>query len=135
MQHHVKTLAILHIVLGCLGLIAAVFILVLFGGIAAMIGMEGAGDDAAVAVPIVGGIGLFISAFAALLSIPGIIAGVGLLSFKPWARVLTLVVSALHLINIPIGTAIGFYGFWVLMSREGTMLFERPAVSYTAPRG
>ena len=135
MHSHVKTLAILHIVLGCLGLLAAVFIFVVFGGIAAVIGMEAPGDEAAFAVPIVGGIGLFISAFAALLSIPGIIAGVGLLSFKPWARILTLVLSALHLINIPIGTAVGFYGFWVLMSQEGQMLFERPAASYSHPRG
>jgi hypothetical protein len=135
MQSHVKVLAILHIVLGGLGLLAAVFLFVLTGGITAAIGMQASGDEAAVALPIVGGIGLFLAGCAALLSIPGIIAGLGLLSYKPWARTLTLVVSALNLINVPIGTAIGFYGFWVLLSREGTMLFERPPANYSYPRG
>src|SRR5688500_15418017 len=117
MHTHVKVLAILHIVLGSLGLLGAVFLLVLFGGIAGIIGMNAAHDEAIVAMPIVGGIGLFIAAFTALLSVPSIIAGTGLLSFKPWARTLTLVLSGLQLIQVPIGTALGFYGFWVLLSQ------------------
>jgi hypothetical protein len=70
-----------------------------------------------------------------LLSIPSIFAGVGLLSYKPWARILTLVVSGFDLINIPFGTALGFYGFWVLLSREGTALFEQPSATYGYTRG
>jgi hypothetical protein len=135
MQSHVKVLAILNIVLGSLGLLAAIFLFVLFGGIATVVGMEAAGDEAAVAVPIIGGIGFFLSVFTAVLSVPAIIAGAGLLSYKPWARTLTLIISAVNLINIPVGTALGFYGFWVLLSREGSMLFERPPANYSYPRG
>jgi hypothetical protein len=34
------------------------------------------------------------------------------------------------LVQIPLGTALGFYGIWVLFSRDGQALFERP----TAPQ-
>jgi hypothetical protein len=135
MQTHVKVLAILHIVFGSLGLLFAIFLLVLFGGIAGVIGMNAAHEEAIVALPLIGGIGLFVSAMAALLSAPSLVAGVGLLSFKPWARTLTLVLSAIQLIHVPIGTALGFYGFWVLLSREGTLLFERAPAAYSYPRG
>lgn len=133
MQTHVKVLAILHIVFGGLGLLAAAFLLLLFGGISSLIGINAPPEEATVAVPIIGGIGLLISGMAAVLSIPSIIAGVGLLSFRPWSRMLTLVLSALQLVQVPLGTALGFYGLWVLLSREGALLFER-APSYSYPR-
>jgi hypothetical protein len=135
MHTHVKVLGILHIVFGGLGLLFAVFLLVLFGGIAGIIGMNALPDEALVAMPIVGGIGLFISVVTAILSVPSVIAGVGLLSFKPWARTLTLVLSALHLINVPFGTALGFYGFWALLSPETARLFERGPATYGYTRG
>ena len=58
-----------------------------------------------------------------LLSLPGIIAGIGLLKFRPWARILTIVLSALNLMNIPFGTILGVYGLWVMLSDEGSRLF------------
>ena len=61
--------------------------------------------------------------FTMLLSLPSIIAGAGLLYYKPWARILTLILCFL-LIHIPFGTALGFYGFWVLLSKETLPLFE-----------
>ena len=135
MHTHVKVLAILHIVFGGLGLLMALGMLLFFGGIASIIGMNAAPDEAMVAMPIVGGLGIFIAVFVALLSVPSIFAGVGLLSYRPWARILTLVLSVLNLINVPLGTALGFYGLWVLLSREGTEIFERPPASYGYTRG
>ena len=53
-----------------------------------------------------------------MLAIPGIIAGIGLVQRRPWARVLALVVGAIGLLDIPVGTALGIYTFWVLMRDE-----------------
>ena len=128
MQSHIKVLGILHIVFGAIGILIGLGMLALFGGIAGVVGMNSGADDAAVAVPILGGIGGLIFIFAAAISVPGIIAGVGLLSYKPWARILAIVISILSLFNIPFGTALGFYGLWVLFSRDGQALFERPPV-------
>ena len=49
-----------------------------------------------------------------------------MLSFKPWARILGIVLSALHLLNVPFGTAVGIYGLWALLNRETEALFTRP---------
>jgi hypothetical protein len=135
METHVRVLAILHIVLGVIGLLIALVLLVIFGGITGLIGMNAGSDEATVAIPIIGGIGALVVLVVVLLSVPGIIAGVGLLSHRPWARILTLILSVFELFNIPFGTALGFYGFWVLLSKETAPLFERSvSYGYTGPR-
>ena len=133
MQTHVRLLGILHIIFGGLGLLTAIFLMALFGGITSIVGLNASGDDARIAIPLIGGIGALVVAFTAMLSLPSIIAGIGLLSYRPWARILTLVLSVFLLIHVPFGTALGFYGFWVLLSAEGAMLFQ-PAANYGYPR-
>ena len=55
------------------------------------------------------------------------LAGWGLLTRKPWARILAIVVGILNLVNFPIGTAIGLYTLWVLMQPAATEYFAAPA--------
>ena len=124
MQTHVKTLGILHIVFGAIGVCLGLGFLLLFGGIAGVVGMADHSGDALVAIPILGLIGTGIFVISLLLSLPGIIAGIGLVSMKPWARILTIVLSFFHILNIPFGTALGVYGMWVLFSPEVTAMFE-----------
>jgi hypothetical protein len=81
--------------------------------------------DSLIAVPILGGIGAFVFLLLLALSLPGIIAGFGLLQLRPWARVLTIVLSALELMSVPLGTVLGIYGLWVLLSPGGEQLFRR----------
>ena len=68
-------------------------------------------------------VGTMIAVFVLLISVPGIIGGVGLLRHKPWARYVVLVLSVLALLNIPIGIAIGIYSIWVLVQDETAKLF------------
>ena len=65
---------------------------------------------------------LFLAIAVTFISIPVgiVIAGIGLLRYREWARVLTLVLAAFMLIGFPFGTAIGIYAFWVLLSSEGS---------------
>ena len=125
MRDHVRILAYLHIGFGALGMLGAVIVLFVFGGIAGVVGASNPGDPQAwhVAMPIIGVIGAAICAIVLLLSLPGIIAGFGLLRFRPWARLLTIILSALHLPGVPFGTALGVYGFWVLLKPETERMF------------
>lgn len=123
MADHVRILAVLHIVFGSLFLIAALIILVIFGGITGVVGWAAHEPDAYIAVPILTLIGGALFALLLVLSLPGIIAGVGLLKFAPWARILTIVLSALNLLNVPVGTALGLYGLWVLLHQDTERLF------------
>ncbi len=124
MKQHVSILGILYIVFGCLGILGAFAFLVLFGGLAGIAGLVAHQEpDASVAVPILGGIGVTVSAFIALLSIPGVVVGIGLAKFRRWGRLGGVVLSAVNLMNFPIGTALGVYGLWVLLSKESEPLF------------
>ena len=127
MHTHVRTLGILHIVFGSLGICLGLGVLLLFGGIAGIVGIAEPGEEAMIAIPILGIIGTGIFVVTLLLSIPGIVAGIGLLSYKEWARILTIVLSCFHILNIPFGTALGVYGLWVLFSPESVAIFERRA--------
>lgn len=59
-----------------------------------------------------------------VVSIPGILAGIGLFKRKEWARILTLIISVLDLINFPVGTAVGVYSIWALSQTETVALFK-----------
>lgn len=127
MADHIRIVAILHIIFGALTIMGALALMVVFGGIATFIGASG-GHDALPAVPIVGGIGIIICAVLLIVGVPGLVAGIGMLKFRPWARTLGIVVSAIDLIHVPLGTALGVYGLWALLSKEGEALFRYPPV-------
>ena len=69
---------------------------------------------------------LLLWAFMAVIYILGIAAGVGLLNFRPWARVLALVLCFIYLFKFPLGTALGIYGLVVLFSAAAARLFSTP---------
>ena len=60
-----------------------------------------------------------------ILSIPGIIAGLGLYRRKEWARILTLILSVIGIFNFPFGTGIGIYSIWVLIQPETVAIFGK----------
>src|SRR5437867_8017787 len=125
MKQHVHILAILNLVWGSLGVLAALIILLVFGGAVGIIGMVSHHEpDARIALPLVGLAGTVIFFVLMLTSLPSIVAGIGLLRLAPWSRILTIVVSALHLLSFPFGTALGIYGLWILFSNETLLLFE-----------
>ena len=71
--------------------------------------------------PLLTVVGIFILLKGAL----GMAAGFGLLGRDSWARLAALVVAFISLFNLPIGTAIGIYTLWVLMSANGEREYEQ----------
>ncbi|HEX8459100.1 MAG TPA: hypothetical protein VF656_17535 [Pyrinomonadaceae bacterium] len=118
MQQHITILGWLYVVLGVLGLLAGVFVLLVLGG-AGLI----SGDAQAAAL--MSGIGLFIAVIVGVLSVPGIIAGWGLLKRKSWSRLLAIIIGALNILNFPIGTALGIYTIWALTQDESQRLLSQ----------
>jgi hypothetical protein len=118
-------------VYGALGLALGVVGLLFFGGLGAVVGMTNADPNSIIAVPILGAIGVIAFLFFGVLSLPGVLAGYGLLKYRPWARILTIILSCLDLFNFPIGTALGVYGLWVLFSPRVSAMFERGRVTYS----
>jgi len=129
MAQHVKILAILHIVFSAIGLVAGFVVLLIFGGLAGLIGTSQirSPDQGVLGFALLGGIGGFIFLIVLALSLPGLIGGIGLLQFKPWARKLMIAVSACDLLGFPLHTALGIYGLWVLLNRDAERLFVAQA--------
>ena len=74
------------------------------------------------------GTALLAGSGAVCFFLPGVIAyilaGYGLLNYKGWARILTIILAILNLILFPIGTALGIYTLWVMFNDEAKPLFE-----------
>lgn len=125
MKDHLRILAILNLVMGCLAALGGLVVVILMGGAAHLIAATGAGDqDARFAAPLVATIGLGIGFFLLILAAPAIIGGWGLLNYRPWSRILMIILSVLHLFHIPLGTALGVYGLWVLFNEESRRILE-----------
>src|SRR4051812_42237353 len=123
MTTHVKVLGVLYIVLSAFSLVAALFLALAFGAVTGIVGMNAESHDAAIALPIIGLAGTALVTFMVATALPGLIAGIGILKLQPWARILGIIVAVVNLIHIPIGTAVGIYGLWVLLNKDSERLF------------
>jgi hypothetical protein len=123
MDTHVKVAGWLRIVGSAYYLLAALVVMTVLG--AGSIAMGASGDSDAIHVaPWIMAIAVGVTGFLALLALPGLITGWGLLNYRPWARILNIVLSALDLFHIPVGTALGVYSLWVMLNPETVELFE-----------
>jgi hypothetical protein len=131
-QTHVKVLGVTYLAVGGCMLLGALFLAMTMGGVAGIVGATADPEDAAIAIPILGIAGTALTAFFGIFSLPSLITGYGLFNFKPWSRVVGIVLSAISLIFIPFGTIVGAYGLWVLLSKETEHLFNTAAIT-TSP--
>ena len=110
-EKHVTVLGWLHIGLNLFMLfIGLVVFFILIG--AGLLSADGE------AMSILAVVGTVVLGIMVVISIPGIIAGWGLLKRKSWARILALVIGVLSLMNIPFGTILGVYTLWALLLHE-----------------
>jgi hypothetical protein len=124
MDKHITVAAVLNLAFGILGVLAAFMLFVLIAGAGIL-----SCDPQAIRVTWI--VGTAIAFFLTLTSVPAIIGGIGLLKRKSWARILLLIVSALQLLDIPLGTALGIYTIWVLIQDETKVLLEAPPPAAT----
>src|SRR5262245_27142801 len=96
MDTHVKVVGALNVVLGAFGLLVAVALMLIFGGATWLVGASG-DPNAAAAIPILGLTGAALSTFLLVLSLPGVVIGIGLLQRRSWARIAGIVISLLNL--------------------------------------
>jgi hypothetical protein len=126
MEQHVTILGALYIAFSVLGIVAGVIVFTVLVGSGLI-----SGDDTAMGIT--SALGTVIGLFLFVISVPGIIGGIGLLKRKEWARILVLVLGFINLINIPFGTILGIYTIWALMKPEVIGLFTPGSSSVSKP--
>ena len=119
MKKHVTVVGAIQIGFGVLGLIVAVAAFFALNFARSQVG----GDD--VAGSVLKLLSISVPVLIGFLSTLGLVGGVGLFTYQPWARYLVIVVSALGCLNIPIGTLKGVYALWVLLQDDTVKLFEK----------
>ena len=119
MKKHVTVVGAIHIGFGSIGLLLAIVIFFVLNFAKGQVG----NDD--VAQTVVGFLSISLPLLVGCLSTLGLVGGIGLLTFQPWARFLVIVVAALGCLNIPIGTLKGLYSLWVLLQDDTIALFEK----------
>ena len=131
MEAHVTIVAWLHVVLGVISLLMAMFAGVLFGIFGAFLGAAAAGHSDS-ASPIggilgFGGAGMIGFILVAVFAVPHFIVAWGLLNRQGWARIFGIVISILSLLHpaVAIGTAIAIYSLIILVQEQTVRLFQR----------
>ena len=117
MDTHVRIAGWLWIIFGALGFLITFCLgaTIAFGGIVSQ-------DETAILVTSI--LALVCGGFFLLENALNIIAGVGLLKYKNWGRILSIILGILSLFNLPIGTALGIYTLWVVFNSETMQLFD-----------
>ena len=120
-QTHVRLLGLLWLAYSAFNTVGSVVLYVIANTLFAH-GRLGAPDSPTFFLrPLLSVVAILVLAKAAL----GFIAGWGLLQRDKWALVLVLVLAFISLFtNIPIGTALGIYTMWVLLSSESEREYE-----------
>jgi hypothetical protein len=118
MKQHVSFVGALHVGFGILGLVGALAIYFGFHFVFNFI------EDEPIAQNILTYVGNTLALIILFFASLGIIGGIGLFTYKPWARILVMIVSAMNCLNVPVGTAKGVYSIWVLMQPETIELFD-----------
>jgi hypothetical protein len=116
LETHITVVGWLQIVNGLLGILWGVFIAALILGVGTAIGQAVVLRIMAVTATALGGL-LFV------LSVPGAVAGIGLLNRSQWARVMALVLAVFEIVLFPIGTLLGGYTIFVLSQRAAPEVF------------
>ena len=122
MDKHIKILSYLFIGFSAFAFIACFFIFLIFAGIMSFVSIQ---EQSADPMFVVGGIGFVFMTIILIATLPGFIAGIGLLKSKPWGRALAIIMAIIFLVAVPVGTIIGIYALWVLLNDEAKISLNK----------
>jgi Ni,Fe-hydrogenase I cytochrome b subunit len=116
MEKHINIVAALQIGLSIFNLLVAFLVFT-------VLKLVGGFVDDANATTILSIIADVLAVVFIVISVPGILAGMGLYKRREWSRILTLVLSIVEIFSFPFGTAIGIYSIWALIQPETIAAF------------
>ena len=116
LQLHVTILGWLHVGGAAMFLLGGIIVTTLFTGIGVAVG------DSTV-ITILSTIGTVVGLLLAGMAILAIVVGYGLLTRRPWSRIMAIVLGIFSLPNFPLGTMIGVYTLWILLQEAANNYF------------
>ena len=133
MEKHITVVGVLNIVYSSVNLIGAAVLVAFAGGTRYIVevlyyrGVIHPRDFPYELWDIIPAILILVAILIVIFSLPGIIGAIGVLRRKEWGRIVVLVISFFNLLNIPLGTIVGGYSIWAMMTSETVRLFKGEA--------
>lgn len=118
MRKHVTVVGALHIGFGIIGIIGALIIFLSVDFAQSFV----QGEE--VAITVLTAVKIILPALIGVISLLSVIGAIWLFSYRDWARILIIVMSAINCLNVPIGTAKGVYSIWALVQDDTIKLFK-----------
>lgn len=121
-EGHLRTLGVLWMVVGGITLVPALILVFLSSVVHIVIPFSDAiaRDLGPLLMLVLGASLVFVGA-------GGLLVGWGLTNHQPWARIAAVVLGVLALFHPPLGTALGIYTLWVLLSNNAGLEYDRIA--------
>ena len=126
MDQHKKVLGIIYIATACLQIIVFSLLSAFFSTIFSFAMKEVSPEDAWILELIFNLAKILPWLVIIFISLPSLIAGIGLLYQQQWAMIMVLILGCLKLFSFPIGTAIGIYTIWVYVESGKRKEESRP---------
>jgi len=124
---HLAVVGWLQIANGLIGIVAGAFVATLVlgagGFTASLMRDSGAAREGAFLMQFMAITAAALGGLMLVLSVPGVVAGIGLLKRTSWSRVMALVLSAFELVLFPIGTVLAAYTVFVLSQQTAVDAF------------
>lgn len=122
LEQHLRTLGVLWMIVGAVTLVPALVLLLLSSVVHIAIPFSDAlARELGPLVLMIVGAGFLI------VGAGGLLVGWGLIGHQPWARIMAIVVGVLALFHPPLGTILGIYTLWVLLSQNAELEYQRLA--------
>ena len=122
LNDHLRTLGVLWMIAGGLFLLPALAVTI-FGTAASMF----VPFHDAVVHTLGPFLALLVGGTLLILGAGGVCVGWGLMHHRPWARMVAIILGVLALFHPLLGTALGIYTLWVLLSHDAEVQYDRLA--------
>jgi hypothetical protein len=132
MPAHLRIIAAFFLVAGLISAATALLAPSIFTAAATAV-VESGEDGAELGATVLTLTGRGLAIAGAVFALPCLACGWGLVRRRPWSRWLGIFLAALMVTQVPIGTALGGYVLWVLLSRRFEPWFEPGPIESSIP--
>lgn len=126
-ESHKRVLGILLVVLSAFQMILMLILSTFVTSILTLVMKDVKPEDAQIVSLVVDLIRYIPALVVLFVSVPSLIAGIGLLYKKDWAMILSLIIGCLNIFSFPVGTALGVYAIWVYFEDNKIRKVQPPA--------
>jgi hypothetical protein len=124
MATHVKIIAVVYALFGAMAVVGVFFGSLIFGALGVFVGSQ-VDQGAGIAAALMGFVGVTLMVVLLFFAAFSVVCSWGLWRFRPWARIMAIILGAIGLTKFPVGTLFGVYVLAIMFRKDTEELFAR----------